>query len=336
MGIFRIVLISLLIGFAASLGVVQTAVAGEMALRNDIVRNLQNILLSRQFSEFDRVIGRYLQNKERTPSGMWKLNLVDVAIDSAFSADESSDQFWSEMEQLASAWTAQQPQSANSHIAYATMLMRRGWSYRGIGYGNTVAPTDLKRFHVYIEKARVYLERNRDVVISDPRFYASMIEIAGLQDWEDKKYSDLAMEGIAAFPDYYFIYQVTAFYLLPKWHGNADAVEAFAQYATTKAPADEAASVYLRIYWYVFSNQFEDRLFLDSKADWPLMRKGMLEISARYPEPYNLNMFARFGCLARDRQFTADMFTRLNGTTDVSNWNNGALREQCREWANAS
>lgn len=336
MGIFRVVLISLLIWFAASLGVVQTAVAGEMALRNDIIRNLQNLLISRQFGEFDRIAIQYRQNKERTPSGRWRLSLVDEAINSVFSAEESSDQFWSEMEQLASAWTAQHPRSANAHLAYASMLMRHGWSLRGLGYANTVAPIDLKRFHEYIEDARAYLERNREVASGDPRFYTRMIEIAGLQDWADKKYSDLAMEGIAAFPDYYSIYQTTAFYLLPKWNGNAGTVEAFAQYAISKAPADEAASVYVRIYWYVFTNEFEDRLFLDSKADWPLMKKDMLELSAQYPEPYNLNMFARLGCLARDRQFAADMFTRLRATSDVSNWHNGALREQCREWANAS
>ena len=309
------------------------ATAGETVLRAEISLTAQSLLMSRRFDELDRIQTELLVKKQKTPTGRWQLTIFDQAIRDAFSIDETDEAYWREMEKLVSDWTRLKQNSANAHLAYTEMLINRAWSLRGSGYGGTVATSDWKLFHAHLEKARLYLERQKAKTAGDPRWYDLMIQIAGLQNWPPAKYGDLAMEGIKAFPDYHQIYQTTALFLLPKWGGNAEAVEAFAQDAIRRAPPAEAASIYVRIYWNAFANHFEDRLIKDSKLNWPLMKKGMEQMAASYPDPFNLNMFARFGCMAWDRPFTASMFKRLRGTSDVSNWNSGTLRENCRNWA---
>ena len=135
------------------------------------------------------------------------------------------------------------------------------------------------------------------------------------------------------FPDYYSIYQMSANYLLPKWGGSPEIMEAFAQDAIRAAPPREAASIYVRIYWNAFVNEFGDQLISSSRINWPLMKIGIADITAHYPDPYNLNTFAHLACLADDRILVAEMFRLTGSETDGGYWINSEAREKCRKWA---
>lgn len=69
--------------------------------------------------------------------------------------------------------------------------------------------------------------------------------------------------------------------------------------------------VYTRIYWSASQQEFGDAVFAASSANWQNVKRGINDILTRYDEPWNLNNFARFSCLAGDRPLAADLIARI-------------------------
>jgi hypothetical protein len=61
-------------------------------------------------------------------------------------------------------------------------------------------------------------------------------------------------------------------------------------------------------------------LFKASQASWPDIKNGFMDIIAQYPEPYNLNAFAYFACLAGDYATVDDILQRIGGDLIFEKW----------------
>ena len=87
-----------------------------------------------------------------------------------------------------------------------------------------------------------------------------------------------------------------------------------------------------RIYWFASQPQFDNALWRDSLAAWPRMKDGFEDIVARYPDPWNLNAYANFACLAEDKQKVLELFKRI-GTDVVPQAWYPQLHDYCSAWA---
>jgi hypothetical protein len=79
--------------------------------------------------------------------------------------------------------------------------------------------------------------------------------------------------------------------------------------------------------------EFENDLFGRSLVDWPQMKRGFDDVIARYPDAWNLNNFARFSCLARDRAKTRALLDRIGADIVPKAWQPEGLLRQCADWS---
>jgi hypothetical protein len=85
-----------------------------------------------------------------------------------------------------------------------------------------------------------------------------------------------------------------------------------AQAAASDSADAEAGALYARVYWYMDEVEYRGRLFKQSRADWPTMRKSFDVMVKRYPDALNLNAYAYFACLAKDYKTARDMMQRAD------------------------
>lgn len=320
---------------AISIGLVVPAAAycDELSERASIKDEVVTSMRKEEFSKLELLSDTYRSSQARTSSGLWKLTLFYDGISLGFDLHRKDDGFWLASEKFAKKWVEHYPRSATARLAYARMLLNRGWSYRGPGLANTVEPQDWKPFHEFTQKARSYLETYKAIASGDPYWYNIMAVIAYQQSWPEAEFSKLIHEGLARFPSFYQIYFEAMNYYAPKWGGDAALIEKFAREALERTKSTEGFGMYARIYWSASQFQYRERLFIDSKVDWSVMKQGIDDVLRKYPDGWNINNFAKFACLAQDKAKTAELINRIDTSPPVQAWGSMSIFQACRNWA---
>lgn len=326
----------MIVRYAALIAVIFPLVcsANELAQRKAITSRADALFVHEQFDTLDRLVDRYRRTGARTSSGLWKLTFLYGGIEDGTDTDKHDVRYWQRREEIARRWIARSPRSAAAYICYSLLLMRHAWSIRGSGWAYQVRPQDWAPFYRYVRKARLNLERHKRIGETDPRWYEAMLQVARAEGWGINRFDALVNEATAKYPYFYQIYFRAVIYLLPKWYGSPRQVEAFARFALDRTREHEGSGLYARIYWYLSQIQYSNRLFVESDVRWPEMKQGIHDVLARYPDQWNINNFARFACLAGDRQETLALVDRIKGQPIVDAWGDRALFDRCRDWAN--
>ena len=313
-----------------------SAFCDELSERAAIRSQIVTLIRGEQFAELEALGAKYRTSKSRTSSGIWHLTLFYSGVSFAFDSDRKEQEFWLKADDSAKRWVANHPNSATSHLAYARMLLNHGWSFRGGGYANTVEPQNWKPFLDRVQQARVYLEKNKDIASSDPYWYELMAIIAYAQGWPDSEFSKLVSEGLQREPAFYQTYFAAIDYYAPKWGGSILAIEQFAREGLERTRSTEGFAMYARIYWYASQTEFGDRLFSESLVDWTAMKKGIDDVLTRYPDGWNINNFAKFACLSKDKAKTAELIGRINDAPLTAVWGDPLFFQQCKVWASSN
>lgn len=308
----------------------------ELAERAAVMGKVVDLFSQQDFAALEALANTYRREQSRTSSGLWKLSLFNGGIDSAFHKGIKDDRFWTGARQSADEWVRRFPDSATARLAYAQMLINRGWSYRGTGYARSVRPQDWEPYRRYVQQARSYLEQHKDIASTDPRWYETMAAIAYQQSWPEADFTRLLNEGLDRHPGFYQIYFAAIEYYAPKWGGDAQSIERFARESLRRTQALEGFGMYARIYWFASQAQYDERLFTDSLVDWPTMMKGIDDVLKSYPDSWNVNNFAKFACLSRDKAKTAELIARIEGAPLLQAWGSVENFTRCKEWAAAS
>jgi len=310
-----------------------TAQAGpsEADIRDEIHQQGFALFQAEKFDQLDRLADDYRINQRRTLSGVWKLAKLQGAILSCYCDDESDIVA---MQKRARRWVARNPKSTTAHIVYAQTLIKHGWWYRGTRFAKGVPDDAWEPFRNYIDKARLYLMERKEQLAEDPRWYATMLQIATDQSWSKRRFNDMLKEGLARHPYYYRIYSEAIRYLSPKWHGSERELRVLAEYAVAMTGENEGAGLYTRIYWYAAEIEFGRDVIIGNPAVWEAMPAAMEDVLAHYPAQWNIINFARLACVARDRDTAVRMITRIDEKLVPGAWGGGDLTyKKCRDWA---
>ena len=312
----------------------QSVAASELELKDRaaISDSAEKAFLREDFSQLEDVARSYRAAKSRTASGTWKLTYFYIGIldgiDALIAAKEQEAAF-RDVEGRITRWAQQYPDSPSAYIILSSVHISHAWAYRGSGVASTVRPEAWAPYRKYISLARQNLEAHKSVAAADPRWYQTMIMVAMAEGWERDKFDRLLDEAIDREPAYYQTYFQAIDYLMPKWHGEIGEIEEFAQEAVRRTSTQEGRGMYARIYWYASQAHFQNELFTKSFAAWPRMKEGFEDVIARYPDSWNLNNYAKFACLARDKETTRELLKRIQSDPVIEAWDPPSLLQWC-------
>ncbi|MEG0184446.1 MAG: hypothetical protein RR704_13455 [Stenotrophomonas sp.] len=241
-----------------------------------------------------------LRDGARNRSGALKIARFYICMSRHIGTERQDVQHWNTWTEWAARWVKQSPRSPAAHIMSARVPLNLAWSYRGGGYSAEVGAQDWAPFREYTAVASDYLQANKAVAKRDPYWYEMAALIALREDGEPSRIMAVFDEGTQAFPAYDPLYLMVMANFTPHWHGDVQQMEDFAQRALLRAPKKQRAALYARMYWSATDSLPGQEVFQHSQVDWPLMRRGLEDITSQYPTDWNLLAATRYACLASD------------------------------------
>lgn len=303
---------------------------GELRARQDIRDQVEQLLIDRDYAAIDAMAAEFREGREFTPSGVPKLYELHAALESSFGNPSPSTDCLIAGEQAYDEWEKAAPQSPTVYITKAALLMKRAWCWRGSGYASAVLRTAWPKFHANAAAAEALLVAHRDVAAQDPEYYVEMEDIYQAEQRSRAEFQSLLDDATAADPSYYPIYWQAYYYNQPQWYGSAKDVDAAGRYAIERTRAQDGTGAYARYFWY--ASQLDCSCWAEA-IDWPTMKVAMRDVARRYPDPWNLANFARFGCMFNDREEARHYFDALGENDSGDAWRDETARHDCRAFA---
>lgn len=291
----------------------------EISVQNEVSAATRKYLYKQDYEGLEALYKKLNDPHERTPSGLWKLevyfNMIKVFLDGGVDPE-----YWQAMEKRARDWQQQIPDSVVAHIFEAYIHFKRATVQRGIGQGKTVNPNDLTYMTAWARQGYEALQKVRGQAPGHPEWHRAMVSLQPYLGMRAADVDRVVREGMAVQAAYHPMYFEASYYLLPKWGGSSAMIDRLARNATAASSGTEGRALYARIYWALDNQQYQGSLFKASQASWPDIKNGFMDIIAQYPEPYNLNAFAYFACLAGDYATVDDILQRIGGDLIFEKW----------------
>ena len=300
--------------------------AGELAEQDELAREVQDLVWGEQFDKLEAMADTFRAQGTRSASGLWRLSHFNAGLSKFLDSCAMS------CEGILARWQARYPASPNPWLARTEHFILLAWEHRGSGSSDTVDEESWKPFFDNIAKARQVLEEHKNIASQDPRWYSMMLTVARAQGWSAADVSALIDEGLDRTPLYYPIYFNAVEYYMPRWYGDAAAIETFARAAVDRTRASEGLGLYARIYWYAAEAYYYDNVFAASDVDWNEMKRGFDDVLAQYPDNWNLNHYAKFACVAGDSTKMLELIDRIEGQVIEEAFAQAYL-DACRAWA---
>lgn len=302
--------------------------AQEIAAERDLVEQVYKLFLAEKFDELDKLADELRATKAKFPRGFWKLPLFYQSI----ARGGKTDYDYVEGIKRLKKWVAAKPESITARVALGSMLVGYGWRARGTDYISETDPEDLKDFQARLAMGRKILEEAEKLPVRCPGLYAPLLSIGQGMGWDREEYDEVFEKAVALEPHYTPFYNAKRAYLLPQWGGRPGEWEEFAEESAERTKAALGMSLYTRIMWNAAASYGRGGkyLFSKTKASWPKMRQGFLDIERMYPGSWiNLNMFAWFACVAGDKATARGLFERIGDNFRTGIWRS---EEDFRKW----
>lgn len=216
---------------------------------------------------------------------------IDVFIEELEPPDWYPEHRWQEQIDQFNDWIQQRPTSATARIALANTLRGYAWKARAGGWAKTVTNEGWRLM------ARRLAEAWKVLYVVDhrtPDWYSVAQRIALGQQWTHAQYDTLVAIARKAYPTYNTVIFDKSYWLQPKWYGKPGEALQYINAEANKRPGIAGDVLYAQIAWNLdFSFQ---NVIKDARLDWARVKRGLLELTKRYPNALGLK--GEFGFLA--------------------------------------
>lgn len=288
------------------------------------------VLQKRDFSGLDRIAERLRQENELLSDGQPALVAfykgVSACVQPKCDEEPQLDQTWVAHGKLLDEWIEAVPRSTTARLAKAAYVTAYAWHIRGTGYAHTVSPNQWKEFADRLQQARVLLQALKKEAENDPHWYAEMLAIGLAQSWPRSEMDEVFDAGVKKFPAYFPMYFYKAASLSPRWGGNQEDLARFVEEAVQATRGALGETLYARLYW----SEWKADMFEKRHVDWLRMKAGFARMAKDHPDPWNLNNFAFFACLAGDVDTLAEILDQIGDATIVVAWRSPRRLAACR------
>lgn len=229
-------------------------------------------------------------------------------------------------------WAQKNPTSPLPHLLYASTLLSQAADDRRasifVATADQNSPIDEKK----IATAREYLLLNKFVASKSGYWYNLMVEIAILEGSSANEIKRIIAEGLTAFPENVQLAVLGSNYFLPKWHGDAQALEDYAIWVSDLPAMKGRPDTYAQIYGNALRNHYGLTLFKFASKNWQRMRPSLNALIKNYPGARNSNMASALACLGGDRQITRLAISHDSVGKSVGYWMDPDAYGLCMRW----
>jgi hypothetical protein len=287
-----------------------------VAFRQEVLEKF----LKSDFAAIDSQASQLRVSKERLPGGYWKLRAVYDAIEAPETGDQASDSLWQKHLQRLERWGKEQPQSITAKVALASAWKGYAWKARGAGFAESVDRAAWGLFGKRLESAAAVLEEARALAEGCPHWFVITLWVGIGQNWDRQALDQVFDAGIALEPTYYYLHQVKATYLLPRWGGEEGEWERFAEESTARVGGEQGDIIFFAIYSQMLSQH--DLTFMNTHHQaGPRLLRGFRAIEKLYgASAHRLNEACYFSITAGDEKTRKELFTRIGEDYDQSVW----------------
>ena len=258
-------------------------------------------------------------SKERLPGGYWKLRVLYRSIE-GIADEESPDETWKEHIARVEKWAAQRPTSVMPRIILADVWKSYAWKARGTGFARNVKPENWAPFEERLERTYEILAEASSLEEKCPEYYVTALLAARGQGADREAFESLYEQSVALEPNYYYLYQAKAGYLLPQWYGEAGEWERFAEAAADKVGGEQGDIILFTIYSDMMSNNNLDFMNTRQKIA-PRLLAGFRAIDKLYgASPQRLNEACLVSFFANDDKTPGELMKRIGQDYDLTVW----------------
>lgn len=279
-----------------------------------------NHLSDDDFAWLDREAVKVRSGKERLPGGYWKIRTLYSAMETPLKGQQASDEDWSILIDKLSRWSKRQPKSVTALVALAQAWQKYAWKARGGGYADTVSEKGAELFRKRLEISNQILSRGASLKDRCPHWYVIALWTAIGRGADRDTLEELFDAGVKLEPTYYYLYQVKASYLLPRWLGEDGEWERFAEAKAKTLGGEEGDMIFFAIYSQM--RTMHDMTFMNThQADVPRIIAGYYAMEKSYGfAPHRLNEACFFAAFGPDRTAARKLFERVGDNYDLSVW----------------
>ncbi len=313
-----------------------TEARAESSLRSTLAQEVSDALKRDDYKALDAIYARLAKSGLRTRSGVWQLAIFYKQL-RQYPQRSRDDAYWSGVMDKAKAWQRQNANSVPALVFESYMHSQRMWAFRGQGWGNQIKEADLAEFgasqqqgHRILGRAEIVdieqqpkNKRTKRLRAADAEVYRALIENDSVTSWGSGRAYESLLRTIGDAPIYHEMYFSAAWFMQEMWGGGPDGIDLVARAAASVDKTAEAQAMYARVYWEMNNRLYHGTLFEKSLVDWDVMKRSFDALVQAYPDPWNLNAYAYFACLAKDYRAAAGLFKRI-GEREVSDvWDRG-------------
>ena len=247
--------------------------------------------------------------------------------------DKSPNRVWEEHIGKVEEWSAQFSSSVVPQIVLGSTWVNYAWKARGGDWASAVGKSSWKLFGERLAKARQILESAEKLPGKDPELYNALLWVAIGQGWSRPEMEAAFNKGIRINPNYFFLYETKARYLLPRWHGKPGDWERFATQAADARGGEDGDLLYLVIACSQAWTE-DEQLFRNTDISYQRMQRGW-EASLRrsWRKETATNCYARYACFANDRPTAKRLFQSLGPAWDPDAWEDRQTFVRWKNWA---
>jgi Domain of unknown function (DUF4034) len=282
---------------------------------------VRHLFEEEKFDQLEAIASKARSQKERFRGGAWKLNVFYSTIQGPGWLTATDAVWTAHMERLKH-WIALKPESITPRVALAQAYLRFAWKARGRGYSDTVTADGWKLFDERIEQAKQTLEQGETAAAKDVQWYRAMQTVALAQGWHRDQADELLQKASDLEPNYFYLYEAQANYLLPKWHGKPGDTEAFAQTISDRIAGPEGNLVYFEIALAVNCCKAKEQA---PKLSWSRIKEGFAALDELYGSTnHERNAIAFMAVRQKDSEFAQQVFSRIGDNWDEDVWGSKA------------
>lgn len=276
-------------------------------------------LRERKYDEIEKAAAESRRKNLTISDGQPRLAAIYGGLAGCLSSgcrNRLSEAEWQERLRLLSEWRKNDPRSVTAEIAQAGFYLEHAYALRGQGAANTVKADAWPLFYESIETARGLLENASSDAKQDPGWYAAMLEVGVAQAWPQDKFNRIYVAGKKNVPQYIPLYFNASTYFAPRWHGSASDLRKFIEDVVDVTTPTLGETMYARLNW----NLWTQSMFRDGQADWKRMKAGFQRVVADFPDPWNINNFGKFACLAQDGPTLLEIAEKIGERPIAAAW----------------